>query len=340
MPLRNWTRTDNFFKSAASRSYISAKGIFNSLDAKLLGGIADPAILDFYTTFHPLNTEYNRIELQEFLLKIAKDKEQSINYRAECADILYNYGVEKMYVEEATNIINELGDLYRQNKNSTIYTNAQNVHDVTVNKSIIDTLRELIQTIKTNRNSGEILEIIRNKYCYLEKLKLNKIMSSLERIMIDTAKYELLNMSDILVLVWEYICQSEYREELEKRLIQELEEMDETCSTGHLSRIINVLSGYFKETTVKITFKEQLKNNIFARYTKLISMLPESQQEKIQNEMIITDINKKDNIKIFLMDFNLEEVLYKEFVNQGHMDVCDFYDTYEKSINEYFGNLY
>ena len=184
------------------------------------------------------------------------------------------------------------------------------------------------------------MEIIRNKYANLEKEKINKIMSSLERIMIDTAKYELLSMSDVLVLVWEYICQSEHRDELEKRLLQELEEMDETCSTGHLSRILNILSGYFKVNTVKITFKDQLRSNIFARYTKLIKLLPEDKQEKIQTEMTLNDTNQKDTIKMFLMDFNLEETLYKEFVSQGHMDVSEFYETYEKTIEDFFGKLY
>ena len=59
MPSGNWSRTDNFIKTSASRSYIGAKGIFNAIDTKLLGGIADPEILGFYNTFNPLNTDYN-----------------------------------------------------------------------------------------------------------------------------------------------------------------------------------------------------------------------------------------------------------------------------------------
>ena len=165
-------------------------------------------------------------------------------------------------------------------------------------------------------------------------------MSSLERIMIDTAKYEMLNMSDILVLVWEYICQSEHKDELEKRLLQELEDMDQTCSTGHLSRILNILSGYFSESVVQITLKDQLRSNIFARYTKLIKMLPEDRQEKINNELASSETTEKDTIKMFLLDFNIEEVLYKEFVNESNMDVSEFYETYEKAIEDYFGKLY
>lgn len=289
---------------------------------------------------HLLPIEYNRDELQLFLIEIAKDKEQSVNYRSECADIIYRHGVEKQYVKEAEIVIKELGDLYQKNKVSTIYTNAQNVHDTTINKKIINTLQKLIETVKTTRHSGEILETIRNKYTHIDSEKLHKIMSSIERIMIDTAKYETLNMSDILVLVWEYICNSEHKHELENRLLQEFEEMDETCSTGHLSRILNVLSGYFVENSVEISFKEQLRSNIFARYTKMINMLPEYKKEKINEEMISTIPSEKDTIKEFLCDYNIEETMYKEFVNSGHIDVCDFYETYEKAIDDFFGKLY
>lgn len=59
MPTSNWTRTDNFFKTAAERSYIGAKGIFTSLDTKLYGGITDPDILAFYNTYHPLNINHH-----------------------------------------------------------------------------------------------------------------------------------------------------------------------------------------------------------------------------------------------------------------------------------------
>ena len=289
---------------------------------------------------HFVPTEYDRIKLEDFLLSVAEDKEQTINYRAECSDILYNYGIEKHYVESATRIIKELGELYTQNKSSTIYTNIQNVHDTTINKTIINTLRELIQQIKSKRHSGEVLEIIRNKYSYLDKTRMDKILSSLERIMIDTAKYEMLSISDILVLVWEFICQSEHKDNLEYRLIQELEDMDETCSTGHLSRILNVLSGYFSESVVQISLNDQLRSNIFARYTKLIKMLSEDTQDKINSELISDDISQKDSIKMFLLDYNIEETLYREFVVETNMDVIEFYKTYEKSMDDYFGRLY
>ena len=59
MSTSNWSRTDNFIKIAAVKSNIGAKGIFNTLDVKLHGGIADPDILGYYNIFHPCNVQYN-----------------------------------------------------------------------------------------------------------------------------------------------------------------------------------------------------------------------------------------------------------------------------------------
>jgi hypothetical protein len=116
--------------------------------------------------------------------------------------------------------------------------------------------------------------------------------------------------------------------------------MDETCSTGHLSRILNVLSGYFSDNVVQISLKDQLRSNIFARYSKLIKMLSDELQDKINSELILNESENKDTIKTFLLDYNLEEVLYKEFVIESNMDVSEFYETYEKALEDYFGKLY
>ena len=58
------------------------------------------------------------------------------------------------------------------------------------------------------------------------------------------------------------------------------------------------------------------------------------------SELILNDYEQKDNIKTFLMDFNIEETLYREFVIETNMDVSEFYETYEKSLEDYFGKLY
>ena len=52
----NFSRTDNFIKTAVNRNYISGKSILDAIDDNLLAGNTDPDIMDLYTSFHPFRT--------------------------------------------------------------------------------------------------------------------------------------------------------------------------------------------------------------------------------------------------------------------------------------------
>ncbi len=59
MSTPNWIRSDNFIIPLTNRTHITAKEIFNKLDENLAAGIADTAIHDLYTVFHPFNVTYD-----------------------------------------------------------------------------------------------------------------------------------------------------------------------------------------------------------------------------------------------------------------------------------------
>lgn len=284
----------------------------------------------YIITQFPVGT-YDLDSVQNFLISTASDENTEINYRAECADILdrTGYGTAK---EIGTQIIITLGELYTDNKKKTIYTNAQNVHDHSITKQVIDTLRNLIKLTTTTRNSEEVYN------CVIEKCdndKKDAIIETFQRILIDTARYEGLPMSEIMMLVWEKIATSENRIELEKRLIDEIYEMHKTCSTGHLSRLINVLSGFFTDIKpIQISYKEQLRSNVFARYTACIRSLGSHEQEEIANEM--TSENKPF-ITDFIFSYSPNDELYEEFVEGGYMSREEFDEIFKKSENDFFG---
>ncbi|MDD4931353.1 MAG: hypothetical protein PHG66_04400 [Candidatus Colwellbacteria bacterium] len=292
----------------------------------------------------PVGT-YDMEGVQSFLINIAKDTNTEINYRAECADILdrIGYGDAK---EIGTNTIIELGELYTDNKRKTIYTNMQNVHDLSVTKQVIDTLRNLIKMTKTERNSEEVYNSITDiKVHYspteagVTKEELAKkreaIVEVFQRIIIDTSRYEGLPMSEIMMLVWEKIATSENRRELEKRLVDEMYEMHQTCSTGHLSRLINVLSGFYDDIQpVKISYKEQLRSNVFARVSSAIRTLGQHEQEEITTEMTS---DSKPCIEDFLFSYNPRDELHDEFVKGEYVSEEEFEEIYKKSINDFFG---
>jgi len=296
----------------------------------------------YVLTQFPVGT-YDMESVQSFLINIAKDINVEINYRAECADILdrAGYGEAK---EIGIQTIIELGELYTDNKKKTIYTNIQNVHDLSVTKQVIDTLRNLIKMTTTERNSEEVYNSItdikvhyssptEDKEILLKKRE--AVIEVFQRIIIDTSRYEGLPMSEIMMLVWEKIAISENRNELEKRLVDEMYEMYQTCSTGHLSRLINVLSGFYDDIQpVKISYKEQLRSNVFARVSTSIRTLGSHEQEEITTEMTS---DNKPAIEDFLFSYNPRDELYSEFVGGEYMNEKDFEEVYKKSISDYFG---
>ena len=278
----------------------------------------------------PLGT-YDSESVQSFLISVAKDENMEVNYRAECSDILdrIGYGDNKKI---GTDMIIKLGDLYLQNKKRTIYTNSQNVHDTSINKGIIEVLRNVIKTTSTERNSEEIYNLIIKK---IDGEKKEQTIEVFQRIIIDTAKYEGLPMCDIMMLIWEKICNSEHKDVLEDRMLEEMYEMYKTCSTGHLSRLINVLSGFFSDINpVKISYKDQLRSNVFARLSASIKTLGVHEQEEIINEI---SSETKCLIEDFLFSYSPKDELYEEFVIGKYLNEEEFSEIYSKSEKEYFG---
>lgn len=283
-------------------------------------------------TQFPIGT-YDSYELQEFLLNIAKDETAEINYRAECADILERAGYDK-YKQFGRDIIHDLGQMYTENKKRTIYTNLQNVHDTTVTKKIIDTLRQLMSTVYTERHTGEIYERIVS--LTQNDSRRDSIIDSFQRILIDTSRYETLTMVDILLLVWEKICSSENRSELELRMLDELHEMDKTCSSGHLTRLMNILSGFFDEIQpVRISFAEQLRTNVFARYSVAIRTLSQFEQDMILKEMT-EETDYKPTIEDLKTSLSPEYELYDEFV-PTYLTEEEFNRVFSRSEKDFFG---
>ncbi len=161
-------------------------------------------------------------------------------------------------------------------------------------------------------------------------------MSSFNRLIIDTAKYEGYSIIDVLLAVWKIIEKSDNKQSLYVRFLEELFEMDETCSSGHLSRVINVISGFnLINDHVKISFNEQVRNNVFARLNVSLKGMSKSDQDEILNQMTES---KKDLLDEFIMAYEPRDELVEEFVTTGkHISLDEFEKIYKKAIQDYCG---
>ena len=291
----------------------------------------------YLLTQFPLGT-YNDEEVQNFLYDIAKDSENEIHYRAECADILSRVGYDK-YREMGEEVLYELGRSLTVDKDKlfTIYSNAQNVHDPTITKKIIESLQYLISTTVPKCHSGDVFEILKDtlKNSEYDKIR-DTVIESFQRVIIDTSRYEGLSMCDIMLYVWERIIQSNNKEELIKRLIEELSDMNNSCSSGHISRLLNVLSGFFEDIKpVQISYEEQLKSNVFGRYTNVLRTLDEKMRDDVLKEM--SSQEEKPTCDEVIFSYSPKDELYEEFVGGEYMTSEVFEKVYENAQRDFFG---
>lgn len=306
---------------------------------------------------------FDLIEVYGFLIRTSRCPSTNNNIKAECADILSRCGYSEtaqqildglampvlinQYIENRRRIeprIENLPEARRRIlvKRRTVYDDGQNVHNTSINEGVKEIIRELhkehnssIQPSTRITNLNEVSKRI----VYLSKEKSlvvrKKITGTIDRIMIDPTLFECeVNMCDILIMVWMKIKSSIHKEELEKRLIEEMEEMNGLCATGHISRLINILSGFFDNMSVKISFKDQLKNYVYNFYNKILGSMTDDISEKIIDEMTESDIDKKETLMKMVNDNNNKEILKREFSN---INTEEFEDWYNSSIKSYCG---
>ena len=315
-----------------------------------------------YCTYKHDSTEW--LEARSFIVDLARDSQESVYIRSEAADCLYTR-IDIRDYEIGYSVIKELGNLYSDNKYRTIYTNAQNVHDETISQSVINVIRNLLaeQNVIPREHVEEKREEIsvgftkfaKEPVKYVEITtdeiyeRLKQVMSAMPnynslmeskvhnvyyKMIVNPSRYEGLTIVDILLLIWKKIQSHEHCLDMEKRLVEELYDMDASCSSGYVARLVNVLSGYVSDNfTIRMNVKDQLRSNIFARLHENIGLLPMAEQEKIILEL--SSDEDKPFTKEFVECYSVYDELWEEFI--GLLSSEEFRTLYDKCVNDFIG---
>ena len=226
---------------------------------------------------------------------------------------------------------------------NNIFKNSQNVHNHAIESSV-ETLIEYISTYIPSRVKPYTFEKAKEELekCITNQDKYDKkiLEQAIIRITIDRAVYGRLHFSlyQIITKMWTFIQDSEYKQELENRLLEELIDSNNKCSSGYVSRIVNTISG-FGEVSLRISFEDQIVSVLEIRLNAKIMTEAEDVADKILDEMTLP-VRFYDKRGTFLKFFRthiskIREEMYQEF--REYITDQDYDLFFRKAIMHYEG---
>jgi hypothetical protein len=156
----------------------------------------------------------------------------------------------------------------------------------------------------------------------------DQIANSLHRFTLDQGLYSSFACSLLTICCkcFTKIQSHAQKDLLFQRFCEELTDMSDTCSSGHLIRLINVFSGI--EGGITINIKDEIKSVMQHRVTQLI----QKQTPEVQ-EQIIEELEKKDQ-EIIMKFLYKEMAILHDIMREEYRD-CNLTDN---QFTEYFRN--
>lgn len=265
-----------------------------------------------------------RVEILSRLLTIGETETVDYNRRADALDVVLNTGSEEDRAR-AKKIITSLG------KFVNVYENKQNVHFIDVSAL----LKVILNTPLSVENVDDVIEDIKS-ITPAENKKL--VEDSLTRILMDTMTFATTDTSgkptdpktatDLLLHTWSFIMASPHKEEFLGRLLEELSDASDTCSSGHANRLVNTISG-FDGLSASISWEQQVVANFEGRMIARIKAIPD---EKVRDQILLDLVDKNLNTPVFNQFYianapAVMDELRGEFVTSKLIE-ADSFDSY------------
>ena len=313
-----------------------------------------------------------RETIEYILLSFAKDDQLDYNLRADASDTLLTLGSENMKIA-GREIITVLGRI--SGKQNTVYDNAQNVHVGKVEESVSIILQYIVlyPTLKIEENEidfnyvySQILKIMEKQQiisqiknirckncnnditnellfcsdtCSNQYKKFDKITIALNRISVDRTLYNNNALTHVLVKLWSYIMNHKDKDEMVIRLLDELEDVSGRCSSGFLSCLLNVLSG-FGELSIKISFEDQIIANFTGRLNAYARKITDKNSifynEELNNvvELYLNFYNLYPNLNIEDRILEMKKELGKTYDDKIDEIIQDFAENVVNQMTE------
>jgi SAM-dependent methyltransferase len=251
---------------------------------------------------------------QNELYRIAKS-DRPVPIRSEAADMLLRLGTGT-FREAGERIIRALGESYLDHRQRTFYSNSQNAHEI---RGVREAVESLVQ------GQAEPLDSI---FTFLQGN--DKAVESFQRIVLDTASYYGHSLADLFRHVFRRVKDSPHRQELERRVVEELVEMNGWCSTGHLVRLLNVLQGFDSAAPLSLDRRAEIRAAVFAR---LQFAMKKSCSAELQEELTLAFCSAEKEILLeFVETFSPYDELKREYG-----ELPEFDGWFREAVDAYVG---
>lgn len=173
----------------------------------------------------------------------------------------------------------------------TVYQDGQSVHNNEINKSVLQAAKFLQTQYPAKTRLNFDTSLLNN----LSSAQREKAELSLHRIGTDDATFGAnITLSNLFQSLQSFIHSSPDKDELNKRLVQELEDMSGTCASGHMSRLVNVMQGF--NTVPQQSIRIKLGDEIYATVNHTLTQaLSKTENQEISEAIIMGEKQKLVN---------------------------------------------
>jgi hypothetical protein len=142
-------------------------------------------------------------------------------------------------------------------KNHGVFGDSQNIHSSSIQQSTNKSINNLMKDTITVKKEDLIKELV-----LLNPKCLDQLIEYLE--IKDVHSILLINFEDLFLRVFQRIMLSEHKTELLIRLDDEMSDSMCKCFTGRLTRLVNVLVGFFDDIEINISDSERISTVILS----------------------------------------------------------------------------
>ncbi|CAH6420562.1 Hypothetical protein MVR_LOCUS165, partial [uncultured virus] len=151
--------------------------------------------------------------------------------------------------------------------NQSIYADGQNIHDTHIQKTVCDSVQNLLTDPKPEFTVEMIVE------SGMSERSIRIILEYCD----DTSVHSIhfLTYTELLGHVWARICKSEHKDELIKILEEQITDSECKCFTGRFNRTLSVLVGFYDDIAISISDNSRIGAIIIAALEQVVPYCPD-----------------------------------------------------------------